>query len=741
MPHDVPCPEPDEKSCPSDGCLVGLWIDADGKARLALDAGEGPRRTEICRFRPFVWADDRLETCPPGGVATELSGPGNYRWLVEFEDLDAYQACLSAHARSGAIDWVRALEHQFLLRERRRLYENLPFDGLRRLQLDIETDCAEEGGFSEARRREDRVLAVGLRCGEDTRLLALEKKSDRAERSLLERLNESIQEIDPDVIEGHNLFKFDLDYLRIRAKRLGVPCAWGRFGQAATFRSTRLRVAERWIDYPRCDAPGRALVDTYLLAQIHDLSTRELMGYGLKEVARHLGVTPASGEGREYIDGAEIKKVFEADRRRFLAYLEDDLRETEGVAAVLLPTYYEQAKAFPTTLQEACLRGTASKVDLVFQEAYFHRRAACPAPREGASFAGGYTASFEQGVFRKVLHFDVASLYPSLLLLIGRDPGPDAEGIFIPTLKQLREYRLKYKRLARETGDPSLKSEYDARQASFKILVNSFYGYLGFSGARFGDRDLAAEVTAKGRELLKKLIEAFRDSGCQPLEADTDGLYVASLRSYDDPAPLLERVQATLPEGIDLEFDGRYESMFCYKAKNYALYDGEKVVIRGSALRSRGIEPFLKKLTLHLIEFLLGARADDPAEAADAVEKRLRAGEMPLEELAKSEILSMNPEAYRKKMEAGGKPRRASAEVALQIGGQLRMGDRVSYYIGPKASGQTADWQRARPLDGESARTHPYDPAYYLKKLEDWRKRYGPFHPKLQESQSQGQLL
>src|SRR5690606_26188173 len=100
---------------------------------------------------------------------------------------------------------------------------------------------------------------------------------------------------------------------------------------------------------------------------------------------------------------------------------------------------------------------------------------------------GGYSASFEAGVFQKVLHFDVASLYPSLLLLIGRNPKRDNLGVFIPMLKRLREYRLKYKLLARTTEDVSLASEYNARQNSFKILINSFYGYLGFAGARFGD--------------------------------------------------------------------------------------------------------------------------------------------------------------------------------------------------------------------------------------------------------------
>ena len=60
-------------------------------------------------------------------------------------------------------------------------------------------------------------------------------------------------ELDPDIVEGHNIFKFDLDYLRQRSRRHRVPCAWGRFGMKAEFRNSRMKVAERWIDFSRCD--------------------------------------------------------------------------------------------------------------------------------------------------------------------------------------------------------------------------------------------------------------------------------------------------------------------------------------------------------------------------------------------------------------------------------------------------------------------------------------------------------
>ncbi len=722
--------------------LCGVWISPEGQTHLAWDDGEGPRKTETAGFSPFVWAmDSAIGDLVVGASVSPLSGSASYRHLIEFEDLEDYRGFVKDKGRSGSIDWIRQLEQQFLLTNQARLFKDMPFVGLRRMQLDIETACSEEGGFSDPKRNEDRVLAIGIQCGDKVDTLVLEERTNEAEKRLLERLIDRFQEWDPDVVEGHNIFKFDLEYLRRRSQMLKVPARWGRFGQKASFRNSRLRVAERWIDYPRCDLPGRAVVDTFILIQIHDITTRELMSYGLKDVARYMGVTPDDGGDRVYIEGSKIQYMFDDDRGLFLDYLRDDLRETKGVADRLLPTYFEQTKAFPTTLQEACLRGTASKVDLVFQEKYFHLKAACPMPGETHTFAGGYTASFKDGVFKRVLHFDVASLYPSLLLLIGRNPEPDTEGVFIPMLKQLREYRMKFKKLAQETKDPALVSEYNARQTSFKILINSFYGYLGFAGARFGDADLAAEVTAKGREILQSLIAFFEKVGCSPLEADTDGIYVEANEYFDDPEKLLEQAQEILPDGIELEYDGRYETMFCYKAKNYALYDGEKVIIRGSAMRSRGVEPFLRSLTQKLIRFLLGASEKNPADLAQKIELEIESGKYPVERLAKSEILSQNPEAYKKKIDSGGKPRRASAEVALKLGENVRMGDRISYYISPKEKGQTADWQRANPVDLFDAETAPYDPKYYVKKLNDWRTRYVPFHPDLAKDRDQRELF
>jgi len=709
------------------GSLCGVWVDDNAHVHVSAAMAAGGREERIEPLRPFAWLrEPPVDEAIAGLQIERLKGEGTFPFLAQADSLAAYDALLKL---ADGVDAIRTLESQFLLQTRLRLFGELPFTQLRRCQLDIET-ASDAGHFSRATRPGDRVLAVGLRCDGRDRTLVLAELTDAAEKKLLEELNTVLAAEDPDVIEGHNIFKFDLDYLRQRCRLHKVPCAWGRFGQHASFRNSRLKVAERLVDFPRCDIPGRSVVDTYLLVQLYDITARELTSYGLKDVAVYFGVTgddAAETGGRTYIAGDKIFDAYRQDRPRFLAYLADDLRETAGIADVLLPTYFEQAKTFPFTLQEATLRGTTNKIDLLFLEEYYHARQACPQPPEIAPFEGGYTRSFQEGVFKHVLHFDVASLYPSLLLFIGRNPRNDTLGVFIPLLRRLREYRLKYKQLARTAPAAEERAEAQARQASFKILINSFYGYLGFSGARFGDGELAAEVTRRGRELLQALVAEFEKNGCQPLEADTDGIYVSSDAFFDRPEELLAKVDSILPAGLELEYDGRYEAMFCYKAKNYALYDGKKILQRGSALRSRGTEPFLKKLTDQMIRFLLGASAESPLALLEDCRKKLAARALPVEEIAKTEALSQNPDTYERFVAEGGKPRRASAEAALQLNPRPRMGDRVSYYVTARAKGKTNDWQRARPVALYDAGAAPYDPDYYVKKLDDWLERYGGF--------------
>src|SRR2546428_6507923 len=62
-----------------------------------------------------------------------------------------------------------------------------------------------------------------------------------------------------------------------------------------------------------------------MLAQLHDAGTRDLPGFGLKELARHFGV---AAPDRTYIDASQVARTLREDPERLVAYAIDDAVET-----------------------------------------------------------------------------------------------------------------------------------------------------------------------------------------------------------------------------------------------------------------------------------------------------------------------------------------------------------------------------------------------------------------------------
>ncbi len=442
-----------------------------------------------------------------------------------------------------------------------------------------------------------------------------------SEAQLLAECSRILRERDPDVLEGHNIFRFDLEYLEARARRHRVPLAWGRDGSVLRGYPSRMQVAERAIGYRRYGVAGRHIVDTWILAQLYDVGARDLESYGLKDVARHFGV---AAPDRTYLPAEEIPRIFVEDPARLMAYARDDVLETLAISAILSPPYFVQAQALPFDYQTTVLRGNATKIDALLMREYLHRRQAVPAPGQGRGVAGGYTAMFQQGVARDVLHVDVTSLYPSLMLGQGLFPASDRLGVSASLLRDLREFRVSAKRLARDAAAPEDRIFLNALQQTFKIFINSFYGYLAFSQGHWNDFDVANRVTGEGRRLVQALLDRLGELGATVIEVDTDGIYFvppapdASRAAAVSEERLVGELSAILPEGIQLELDGRYVAMLSYKMKNYVVLDERgKLLIKGSGLRSRGIELFQRLWMEEMFRLLLTGRRDrDPGPGA-----------------------------------------------------------------------------------------------------------------------------
>ncbi len=711
---------------PDEG-LVALELvasDAGDDMELFVRSGDSLERKRE-PFRPFLlMADDKLaRQAAPGAAVTPLHGPGVLTVLVDF---DSWAECQRVKTRlgrltgrsAGAADapywFVNDPIQQHLMRTGRTLFKGLRFDQLRRLVFDLECRTTPGFEFCHPEREGDRIIAIAMADNRGWKQVLSGAEMD--ERDLIEAFVKIVRDHDPDVIEGHNLFQFDLPYLAARARRHGVPLAIGRDGSAPATRPSRFTAGERVVSYTRFDVFGRHVVDTLFLLQSYDAAHRSLEGFGLKEAAMHFGLAVAD---REYVEGAEITRVFERDPRRLMRYALHDAVETEALARLLSLSAFAQAAMVPFSYQNICLRGNAAKIDAMMLRAYLARGAALPLPDKPRPFAGGYTDLFVRGVVRNVHRCDVRSLYPSLMLAHRIAPRNDSQGVFLALLEKLRSFRIEAKEKTRRAGDQAERLHWDALQTAFKVLINSFYGYLGFEQARFSDFDAAERVTAEGRRLLKWMTEWLRDHGAQPVELDTDGIYfVPPPGGEQEQEAFRSSFQKALPNGIEIEFDEAYPVMFSYRMKNYALRTaGGEIILKGAALRSRGLEPYLRAFLRDFIRLKLEGQDKELPRLREEYARAIRDGMWPIERLARTESLQDTPSAYAVKVDRRRRGRSAAYELALRSGREYKAGDQVSYYVTGEKKNVSVHQNAKLTTDFDPAHRDE-NKAYYLAKLD-----------------------
>ena len=660
----------------ADGDMVDVFLrESDGTTRLLQE-----------RFSPYLWLGASAD-----GVE-ELEGNLPLKYLAQYNTWDEYLEARSNWQRAGEATFsLNDPVQQYLTVSGRTLFKGMVIEDLRRLQFAMTT----EGDAITS-------IALGDNSGWEE-VVEIATDSVESERSALEWLTRTIQERDPDIIEGHNLFKSTLTHLAARAKKLKVKLAWGRQGEPLKSRSSRLQIAEKAIQYARFTARGRHIVDTWVLAQYYDISSRELSGFDLQTVATHFALHEKGVEG--------------ALR---------DVRETRAVAGLLSRSYFIQAQIFPYNYQDVIVRGNATKIDALFLREYRRRGHSLPDFPEPRHFEGGYTDIFKTGIIEDVWHCDVTSLYPSVMLAFGFLPQNDALGMFRGLLQDLRTFRVQAKNELRQSTCPVERTQLDTLQSTFKILINSFYGYLGFAQGHFADFTAAEAVTAKGREILRQMVEWLNSQGATVIEIDTDGIYFHPPTEAD--AELLHAgLAAELPAGIEVEFDERYRAMFSYKAKNYALLAEDGTMhLKGAALKSRGMEPFLRDYMEQFVRFLLEGEPQQALALKAELSEQLRARSLPIEALAKTEALQDSLASYQKKIGASSRNRSAAFELAIKSGEDYQAGDQVSYYVtGTKK--KVVAYENARLVSEWNAEDRDENVEYYVGKLDDLAKKFAEF--------------
>jgi len=690
------------------------------------EAGKVERKTQA--FNPFLFLTKPELLNGQEFEAVKLKGDAPISCLAKFSNISDYLAAVALLKKQNASQGmsyrlVSDFVQQAMMIQKIRLFRDMHFNDLRRMQFDIETLTSDGFEFPNAKRKDDKIIIITM--SDNTGWEKVISLDDMDEKELLEEFVRTVTERDPDVLEGHNIFRFDLPYIETRAKLNKVKLTLGRDERLFKKRNSRFNAAERTFNYTRYDLYGRHVVDTFHLCIFYDIVHRNLESYGLKYVAKHFGVSP---KNRTYVEGDKISEAWFNDRATLLKYALDDVRETRAISEILSPSYFHQTQLIPLKYQDCIVRGNATRIDAILVSEYLNNEQSLPYPDMAQSYSGALTQAFETGTYKNVWHCDIRSLYPSIIIAEKWCPKSDVLKVFPKMLKELRLFRLEAKDSERKAKTSTEKDLYNALQTTFKILINSFYGYLGFSQGTFNDYAMAGAVTSRGREILTMMLEFLKKSNATVIEMDTDGIYFVPPKTITSPEKMETLIQEILPKGIEVELDSTYPAMFCYKSKNYALLEQNgEVVITGAALKSRGLEPFQRDCLQKLLTMLLKEEYEQTEDMFDDFQDAIETRKIPLSKLAKTETLSNSLRNYQDK-QASGKGRRSAAyELAIASDREYQRGDQVHYYIiGNKKKVSVVDNSK---LFADAPEQRDENTLYYLNKLNELRKKFEEFIP------------
>ncbi len=694
-------------------------------------------RDEVRKFYPFFFLSDReyIDGFYKKFWIKKLAGNNFYQYVCAFEELtdmwNAIRYILRNYSTKNMVKVESYTDtdiiylrpdpvHQFLLQTGITLFKGMEFNDVYRMQVDIETYTRHR--FSNPERVEDRIILISLTDNRGWEHIIDGRK--KSEKQMLVEFVEIIRKKDPDIIEGHNILNFDLPYLIKRAELNDVELALGRDGSKPKIITSTY---DRETIFTGIEIYGRHIIDTLILVQLYDFVKREFESYSLKYVAKYFGI---SSEDRIYIPGDKISWYWDNNPEALIKYALQDSHETRKLSELLTPTYFYLSQMLPFPLWQVIKSGSSSKIESMLVRAYLRMRHSLPKPDIGFQTTGGYTDIFYTGIFENVVHADIESLYPSIMINFKIAPKKDELGIFLKMLELLTKMRIEAKHKMKNSTSQEEKSKYDAVQSSLKILINSFYGYLGYSRALFNDYESADKVTTTGQKILKKLISEITSRGGKVIEADTDGIYFIPPVGYiseEKAGEFVKEIGTILPEGINLVYNGVYKKMLSYKKKNYALLDKDgNVDIKGASLISRGMEPFARKYISECVKFLLNNEIEKIHELYKSLFKAIAERKIDILELAKTETLRERLDRYQELVKLGKRNRSAAYELAISSGRIYRPGDKITYYI----TGSTPDvrtFESCKLVEEWNPFRRDENVQYYLYKLNEYTKRFEIF--------------
>ncbi|MBQ7568521.1 hypothetical protein IJT17_06935, partial [bacterium] len=363
--------------------LVGCSLDADGSCCTWWREGDATIMKRE-QFEAFVWLNDSkwAEGFEGEVRLQELRGSQPFRYLawlpsfpeaVKFSRHVAAASGVSANSPDSPQIFISDGESQYLMQRGYTYFKGMKWADVRYLWI---CPLTERGPFVASLRDCLDVPLQGI-ClrfshGPSHGLRVRLRRSDyKSERDLLKAMLEQISSYDPDVIAGHQLYDSIMAYLTARAKKCRLKLTLGRCDSVPSSRAVRQKIAEKNLDYRRYDLMGRELIDTWVLAQLYDVSARQMESYDLLEVSKVLFGENENGYLRAshwFLDGRDTGRLDDSEREMQVAEAMNDY--SAAVTETLSQSYFLQAQIFPYTYQNAVTRGNATRINSLFLRAY-----------------------------------------------------------------------------------------------------------------------------------------------------------------------------------------------------------------------------------------------------------------------------------------------------------------------------------------------------------------------------------
>ncbi len=528
-----------------------------------------------------------------------------------------------------------------------------------------------------------------------------------SEKELIEKFVDFIQTYNPDIIAGYNTDEFDWQYIRERAGIFRIALEVGRDRSPPSFRQygTRRSVS----------IAGRANVDLYFIAaqQLNAVKVKTL-----ENIADYLGVMKKSE--RVLIPGPEISEHWRdpEKRQRLLDYARDDVVSTYGIARELLPIQYEFAKMARLPLDEVSKTGRGRQVEaFLAAEAYKINELVPSKGGGGETYSGGFVLEPKKGVHENVVCLDFSAMYPSIMIaknispdtLIKKGEGnvapevghifrKEGAGFFTRILKELVKKRGELKKAMSKLDKSSTDYKLlNIKQQSLKILTNAFYGYTGWSAARWYRRECADATAAWGRYFIKESVKEADGMGFEVIYGDTDSIFIKFPGKTKDEIMMKARGFAehiSTKFHLDLDIENFYSVLFFTEAKKrYAGLTSEgEVIVKGLEVKRGDWCELAKRIQSEVIDIILRDR--DPAKAASLVRdtvKKIREGKIPFEDFVIYKTLTKDVAHYDSRLAHVLAAKKAKVEDI-----RADVGTKIGYVI-VKGSGILSE--RAYPVE------------------------------------------